>query len=250
MARLHYSLHAITWILAVQNALLQLHARSLQASDEDSALCTYALTVGRTYGPDWKLSVNGASGDSFVFDGCDDNSTTGAWCVSSGYGPGVNTLKNQDGAVVAEGNCCGDVNTVLHVNSSCDSFDGDDSGYGNVSTAYVSSEEELYTAFQDYGCSTIILTANISLDYGLSGVTRTLELRGACGETFCRLLAVRGQRLFYVASNGNLTLASLAVLTEPSDEGPSLLYNEGGSATLINCSLSCASQVSPAALSP
>jgi hypothetical protein len=78
--------------------------------------CTFTLTVSRSYGADFTVEVQGELGDTFSISSCARPSTQ---CSSNGWGSGFNTIVNQDGQSVGNGNCCAEENEVVSVESSC-----------------------------------------------------------------------------------------------------------------------------------
>jgi hypothetical protein len=85
-----------------------------------STVCKYTLTMGRTLGCNFNISVDGYPGDSFRVDGCstvgcDETGFCGVDCVKNQQGSGIHVIRNQAGREVAYGSCCDDPNYVAMI---------------------------------------------------------------------------------------------------------------------------------------
>jgi hypothetical protein len=95
------------------------------AESQPKISCDFTILFARSdHGveiPYHKVVVRGSLDDSFHFDGCSTQYHHGQYCVSHyGVSLGARLLKNQNGEIVSEGNCCNNVqNKVISVSKDC-----------------------------------------------------------------------------------------------------------------------------------
>jgi hypothetical protein len=79
-------------------------------------VCKYRVVFSSNYGLGGVVEFMGPPGDSFHIESC---ARLDEFCSSNGWGEGFNMIANQEGTLVADGNCCSETNTIESVSSSC-----------------------------------------------------------------------------------------------------------------------------------